>query len=211
MLSNKIGSTDLIISIDDYDQDNTQIARELEKLGLYATFFIETLTQGARQQIEELSARGHEIGSHTLSHPSDLKAIPIEEARSEIEASKRQIEVWTGKECKAFCYPRGRYNPEVIELVKAAGYTEARTTIVLKTTNENPYRLDTTIHVSDTRTEYKGRPWEIMADFYWAHVKKHGGYFHIWGHAKEMIRQGQLQNFINFLRKITHENPPGKS
>lgn len=196
-------NSNIIVSIDDYNEGNTRLAQRILDIGITPLFYIQTMAQGAKEQITELSRIGVDVGSHTMTHPSDIKRLGIEEQRTEIETSKRQIEQWTGKECKHFAYPRGRYNDDTVELVKNAGYETARTTIILKSAWDDNYRMPATIHVSKQRKEYEGRPWDMLADFYWSHCKRTGETFHIWGHALEMQREGTTEDFLTFLRKIT--------
>lgn len=80
-----------------------------------------------QRQIEEWLAAGHEIGSHTMTHPW-LTRIPIAQAREEIIASKKALEDLFGRPVKHFCYPYGDYNGAVRELVIEAGYETACTT-----------------------------------------------------------------------------------
>lgn len=199
MITNQLGKIDFQISIDDYHPGNQELAAAILAAGFIPTFFIETMTPGARQQITDLSRMGIDIGSHTMHHPSDIKRLNPEQTRTEVRESKKQIEEWTGKPCVHFAYPRGRYNDATIEEIKAAGYKSSRTTQVFKQSMPEPFKYGTTIHVCNIRPEYKGRDWLTLAAFYLQHTARHGGTFHIWGHYEEMQREGQLENFINFL------------
>ena len=78
-------------------------------------------------QIREWLAAGHEIGSHTLTHPF-LTRISPQRAREEISASKKKLEDRFGRPVRHFCYPYGDWNPAVRDLVMAAGYETACTT-----------------------------------------------------------------------------------
>lgn len=78
-------------------------------------------------QIRDWLAAGHQIGSHTLSHPFLTRA-PRERAREEISSSKKSLEDKFGVAVRHFCYPYGDWNPEVRELVAEAGYQTACTT-----------------------------------------------------------------------------------
>lgn len=206
MLKNKLNErADLIINIDDYDYLNYRFADLLDALRFKAVFFIETNKGEALIQIEELSKRGFEIGSHTHSHPADIKLLPGRILDEELQVSKHIIQDLTGKPCTALAYPRGRHNDYVIEAVKRAGYKEARTTHVLKTAVEGEFhqlRLPTTIHVFNDRKEYKGHSWLNMAKFYLADVVGNGGTFLLWGHAKEIVEKGEFNNFKIFLEEV---------
>ena len=75
--------------------------------------------------IREMDASGLvEFGGHTAGHTT-LTAVPLEEARREIEDNKCWIEGVLGHSIVSFCYPRGENDDGIVELVKAAGYKYA--------------------------------------------------------------------------------------
>lgn len=72
-----------------------------------------------KEQIQEMLKSGIiEFGSHTMNHPR-LENIPLDDARWEIEESKRQLESLLQKEIIAFAYPygNGAYNPQIRNFV----------------------------------------------------------------------------------------------
>ena len=73
------------------------------------------------EQIAEMSQHGVTFGGHGAEHHL-LSEMPIDSAREDIQISKGVID----RRCKAtiptFSYPRGYRNPQVVELVKAAGF-----------------------------------------------------------------------------------------
>jgi peptidoglycan/xylan/chitin deacetylase (PgdA/CDA1 family) len=79
-------------------------------------------------QVKDWLAAGQQIGAHTKTHPR-LTQIPLEEAREEITASKKSLEDRFGFPIKHFCYPYGDWNEPIRDLVSAAGYQTACTTI----------------------------------------------------------------------------------
>lgn len=190
-------------SFDDYHPGNFKIALLFEKYGIRSTFFIETREPEARDQIKHLNLAGHEIGAHTIHHPSDLKKLNGVECMSEIQGSKSMIESITGVPCNSFCYPRGRFNEDVIDKVKLAGFKDARTTHVLQTQVDDPYKTPTTIHLFPLRDEYKSRDIEDLFKFYFDHVSKNGGVLSVWGHAKEIIEYDYWILLEEMIRKLT--------
>lgn len=78
-------------------------------------------------QIREWLAAGHQIGSHTLSHPW-LTRLDVSRARREIADSKKSLEDRFGVAIRHFCYPYGDSNERVRDLVAEAGYHTACTT-----------------------------------------------------------------------------------
>ena len=77
-------------------------------------------------EIREWLAAGHEIGAHTCTHPR-LPQIPEDQAREEIFSSKKKLEDHFGREIRHFCYPYGKWNRRIRDLVEQAGYETAVT------------------------------------------------------------------------------------
>ncbi len=78
-------------------------------------------------QIAELAGAGHEIGSHSMTHPL-LPQCSDEEIEREIAGSKRAIEARLGMNVDSFCYPNGDCDNRALRAVEHAGYACAVTT-----------------------------------------------------------------------------------
>lgn len=92
-------------------------------------------------QVRDWLAAGQAIGSHTLTHPR-LTQLSVAAAREEISASKKALEDQFGLPVEHFCYPYGDWNPGVRDLVQAAGYKTACTTLTgLNTAQTSPFEL----------------------------------------------------------------------
>src|SRR5438876_789673 len=72
-------------------------------------------------QVRDWLAAGHDIGSHTLTHPFLTRLAP-EQAREEIFASKEKLEDLCGRPIEHFCYPSGTRNAGLRRRGVAAGY-----------------------------------------------------------------------------------------
>ena len=78
-------------------------------------------------EVRSLHERGHEIGSHSLSH----ELMPqLDDARieREVSASKARIEDAIGAEVKSFCYPNGDSDRRCESALERAHYHNAVTT-----------------------------------------------------------------------------------
>jgi len=92
-------------------------------------------------QVREWLAAGHDIGSHTLTHPFLTKLSPSQ-AREEITASRKKLEDLFSRPIRHFCYPYGDWNVAVRDLVKEAGYQTACTTQAgVNTVETSPFEL----------------------------------------------------------------------
>lgn len=134
----------LSISFDDGFATNLRAAEILAEKGISACFFIcpeligmtraellpyfgKSLGQEQRsltwQEVERLLELGHEIGSHTLTHPI-LAELPLQEGIRQIRESKRQLEARVGS-IRHFAWPCGQFHHFTSDLaneVFAAGY-----------------------------------------------------------------------------------------
>jgi peptidoglycan/xylan/chitin deacetylase (PgdA/CDA1 family) len=77
-----------------------------------------------REEVAGLAEYGVAVGAHTVNHV-DLGTIEAEQARRELEQSKKDLEEITGREVPFFSFPFGKESnirPEVRDMVKAAGF-----------------------------------------------------------------------------------------
>lgn len=75
-------------------------------------------------ELREISARGIEIGSHSMTHPKlpDLNAETLER---EVGDSRRLLSELLGETVEGFCYPYGLLDKASVEGVRRAGYSYA--------------------------------------------------------------------------------------
>ena len=78
-------------------------------------------------QVRELHSAGHEIGSHSSTHPL-LTELSDESVEQEVEGSRRRLSEAIGAPVASFSYPGGSYDARVLDAVRAAGYECAVTT-----------------------------------------------------------------------------------
>jgi peptidoglycan/xylan/chitin deacetylase (PgdA/CDA1 family) len=92
-------------------------------------------------QVKDWLAAGHDIGSHTLTHPY-LTRLTMQQVSEEISASRKKLENLFGRPIEHFCYPYGDCNEAVRDLVMEAGYKTACTTISgVNTAAVSPFEL----------------------------------------------------------------------
>jgi peptidoglycan/xylan/chitin deacetylase (PgdA/CDA1 family) len=94
-------------TFDDNSPKQFSVAQPMfDAKGLPATFFciVGNLSTSQWATIESASAKGHEIASHTLTHP-DLTKLTDARLATEESESNRLIESHTGKKCVSIAYP----------------------------------------------------------------------------------------------------------
>lgn len=191
-------------SWDDGSKFDLKLADLLNAYKIPATFYMPIKCDLGMMKVKELS-KEFEIGCHTFSHPQDLKLLVQNELNVEINVAKEILEIAIEKPVTKFCYPRGRYNVYVQEMVKRAGFTEARTTEVLRTeVGDDPFAKPTTIHAYQ-RKEYGNVDWLLLAKTKYDLAVKEDSYFHLWGHSAEIEKNGDWERLDKLLKYI-HEN-----
>lgn len=127
-----------VITVDDGGASfHSLIADRLEALDLRGHCFVSTDYIGERgfltpEQIRELDARGHVIGTHTASHPARFSALEPSLMRREWLDSRRRLEDIVDHPVTVGSVPGGYFSRAVAEAAVAAGlatlYTSEPTT-----------------------------------------------------------------------------------
>lgn len=187
------------ISIDDWHEGNLKMAEILKKYHLQATFFIECNEPKKVKQIEDLKAQGFNIGSHTFSHPPDLKRLAYDDLLFELKKSKEITQ------SEIIAFPRGRWNMRCWQLAKALGYKYGRTTVVGDTLDIDEHLvrgiIPLTIHAYP-RKEYQGQDWLDLALYYLE--DKFTRCFKFMCHVKEIERFNyweKIEILFSYLKK----------
>ncbi len=217
-------------SWDDGDPADLKVASLLCARRLPGTFYVPMKGYRGRPtmkaaDLRSLSAEGFEIGAHSVSHRT-LPVLPEAEIENEVRASKETLESILRREVPMFCYPRGRYNQQVVDRIKSAGYRGARTTRMLSIESsfsrfEMPTSLQVYPHTKWTyvrnivKARKPGRLWHYLSRFRdaknWVELGKElfdrvledGGVWHLYGHSWEIEELGLwtgLAELLDYVR-----------
>ena len=105
----------------------------MKKYGFISTQFIISSHLGnggvmTEDQVKEMAAAGHEIGSHSYSH-LDLANASESTLEQEVVQSKKDLETLVGQPVVSFCYPAGKFSITVQDYLEKTGYLSAVTTV----------------------------------------------------------------------------------
>jgi peptidoglycan/xylan/chitin deacetylase (PgdA/CDA1 family) len=120
----------IMITFDDTKEDQyTVAAPEMKKYGFKGVFFIMTVAINrphymTKEQIKDLSDKGHEIGAHTWDHHMVTKYAG-DDWEAQLTKPKKKLEEIIGKPIKYFAYPFGLWNTAAIPEIKSRGYEQA--------------------------------------------------------------------------------------
>lgn len=206
-------------SWDDGQKKDLKLAELLVKYGIKGTFY---LTKSWRDPLEKQGMAEidteNEIGAHTLNHVN-LTAIPLEEARREIEGSKIYLQNLLGHNISMFCYPKGKYNENVKKIVKKSGFTAARTCMYGGFGfPKDPHEWQISLHASNSsplmtlRIWWESRiparsllDWEVRAKLLFDSALEKGGVYHLCGHSWEICEKGEwgkLSRVLDYISNI---------
>lgn len=119
----------VVLTFDDgYRDAYTEAFPLLQRYGFSGTFFLVTapLDQHNEEwlswrQVAEMHAAGMQFEPHSLDHP-DMTGRSADFLVYQILASREAIEERTGQTCRFFAYPSGRYDSEVIRVLRSAHF-----------------------------------------------------------------------------------------
>jgi putative cell wall-binding protein/peptidoglycan/xylan/chitin deacetylase (PgdA/CDA1 family) len=121
--------TTVSITFDDSNANQMAAADILNANNLDATFytlsgFIGQPGYQTRADLNALAAAGHEIGSHTVTHP-DMATLNAAEAKAQACQSRETLTSW-GFQVTSFAYPFASMNATAKQAVADCGYNTAR-------------------------------------------------------------------------------------
>ncbi len=98
------------------------ILRILDQYQVKCTFFLVGFwIDEFPQDVKEIARRGHEIGSHSLTHP-DMTTLSRDQILQELDQTAEKIQKLTGKSPELFRAPYGAYHNTLIETARSRGY-----------------------------------------------------------------------------------------
>lgn len=191
----------LTMSYDDGRVEDRRLVEIFNRYGIRGTFHLnagklDTSSYICGSEIKDLY-RGHEISSHTFSHPF-LTQIPQKAVIQEILEDRRMLESYAGYPVRGMSYPFGNYDDKVLTLLPSLGIEYSRTC-----QSHNSFILPSnfltwhpTCHhsagiIGKLKDFLNPRPWDKMPLFY------------IWGHSYEFERDSRWNIIEEFCREAS--------
>jgi peptidoglycan/xylan/chitin deacetylase (PgdA/CDA1 family) len=216
-------------SWDDGSPHDLRVAELLARYGLCGTFYVPRRSEHgvmSDREIAQLSA-DFDIGGHTLDH-LPLTQLEPGQANAQIAGGKSWLEQVTGKPCRVFCPPLGRFGKAHLPMMRAAGFIGLRTVELLSLDAPRPVAglriLPTTLQAyPHGRVAYirnlakraalgnfwrqalspSAGGWTTLATSLAQIAAKRGGVYHLWGHSWEVEETGQWKQLEEVLRMLS--------
>ncbi len=142
---------------------------------------------------------GHEVASHTVTHPS-LTAIPANMGVAEVIKDRKNLEELTGELVRGFAYPYGTYNEAVEEILSACGIEYARTVVSTESFDlpQDFLEWHPTCHHNSPKLMELAKQFCDGGD---GKVKL----FYLWGHSYEFAQNNNWQKLEDFFQYISKD------
>jgi peptidoglycan/xylan/chitin deacetylase (PgdA/CDA1 family) len=120
----------MILTFDDGYKDNFEYAYPiLRKYGLKGTFFIITSLVGTKgyltwDDIVEMAKCGMYIGAHGSTH-ADLSVLSYDGVVQQVTEATQALQSHVNVIPRVYCYPAGKFNQTVINILREKGYRAA--------------------------------------------------------------------------------------
>ena len=207
----------LTFSFDDGITQDERFINLLNKYGLKCTFNLNSELLGkdgyltiqgkkinhtkiAPELIKDIY-KGHEVASHTLTHPN-LTTLSPEEVVSQVEEDRRKLSDLVGYEVQGFAYPCGGINSNrvVADIIKNKTPVKYARTIV------HSYNFDVQKDLflfkpTASLTKNKEKLLELCDEFLNSNSDKLQ-LFYIWGHSYELDVEDDWEFFEEVCRKL---------
>lgn len=213
-------------SWDDGDPQDLKVADLLRQRGILGTVYFPFIGYSGRrtlspQDLRSLVREGFEVGGHGMSH-NVLTGLRVKEIACEVGNCKRRLEDILGAPVRMFCYPKGRFNAQVLSRVRAAGYSGARTIrMAQQGLDFDPFKMPTSLQVfPNTKMDYVRNlarngnipglfdyltqyirldSWVSMGKRLFDRMLKEGGVWHLYGHSWQIEQLGLWDDLKEIL------------
>lgn len=191
----------LTMSYDDGKLADERLLEIFNRYGIRGTFNLNygLMDMEIRLKPEQIPRlyQGHEIATHTMTHPT-IARCPLVQAAREILEDREGLERLTGGLVRGHAYPNGSYNEDIKDLFRKLGIAYGR---VVEETEAfelptDPMEWHPTCHHNNPRLLEMA---EWFANF---SKKQYLKLMYVWGHSYEFDRDGNWDRIEEFCRIV---------
>lgn len=189
----------LTMSYDDGKIQDERLVGIFNQYGIKGTFNINYGTLGkeprlSADKVKELY-QGHEIATHTMTHPT-IARCPLTEVAEEILEDRKGLEKLTGQIIRGHAYPNGSYNEDIKQLFRSLGIAYGRVVSAVDDFElpTDPMEWHPTCHHNDPELMQKAK---FFADYNKTQYLK---LMYVWGHSYEFDHNDNWEVIEEFCR-----------
>jgi peptidoglycan/xylan/chitin deacetylase (PgdA/CDA1 family) len=140
-----------------------RLLEAFKRHGVRATFFVVGRDAATHQAaVSALAQQGHEVASHSMTHPMPLAQLPLERLHAEVNGSKRALAAAAGTDVVGFRAPNWDVSERVLETLAGAGYRYDAS--LFPSLLQVPARALLALKARDPRALLSMRPWPMSLD-----------------------------------------------
>lgn len=194
----------LTMSYDDGRMADERLVGIFNKYGIKGTFNLNYGLFGKdiahkridKERVAELY-RGHEIATHTMTHPT-IARCPLTEVAWEITEDRKGLESLTGGLVRGHAYPNGSYSGEIKQLFRQLGIAYGRVVPAVPDFElpKDPMEWHPTCHHNDPELMQKA---EFFVNF---KKRQYLKLMYVWGHSYEFEEQDNwevIEKFCEYM------------
>lgn len=194
----------LTMSYDDGKIEDERLVSIFNKYGIKGTFnlnygLVEREQDPPRLGYDRIATlyEGHEVATHTLTHPT-IARCPLSEVAMQILEDRKGLESIIKKPVRGHAYPNGSYSEEIKTLFRELGVAYARVVPSVPDYElpTDPMEWHPTCHHTDPTLMDKAR---FFADF---KKKQYLKLMYVWGHSYEFDNDNNwdvIEEFCRFM------------
>lgn len=192
----------LTMSYDDGKIQDERLVRIFNEHGIKGTFNLnyglmdreQTPPRIGKDKIAALY-QGHEVATHTMTHPT-IARCPLVEVAEEILEDRKGLEKLVGGLVRGHAYPNGSYSEEIKQLFRQLGIAYGRVVEVIPDYElpKDPLEWHPTCHHNDPELMKKA---EFFAEF---GKRQYLKLMYVWGHSYEFDNNDNWEVIENFCK-----------
>lgn len=220
-------------SWDDGSIYDIKLSELLNKYGIKGTFYLPIINKQVSRSLATNDMQNinkyFEVGGHTYSH-AVLTEISLIEAQQQIAKGKMALEDALGEKVSSFCFPKGKYNVNLVNVINDCGFLFARTTnnfrnrkilevnkslmhVSLQAYPHNLLGYGISVlkgnwegFINCLKTARNLNSWQLLSKNLFDYAYKTNGVYHLWGHSWEIEKYrlwDMLEEFLQYAASHT--------
>ncbi|MFB3168627.1 polysaccharide deacetylase family protein [Neobacillus sp. 179-C4.2 HS] len=194
----------LTMSYDDGRAADRKLVKVFNEYGIKGSFHVNSGLLGFEDRIPEEEVaqlyEGHEISTHTVTHPTIARS-PKEQLIEEIIEDRKSLERIAGYTVRGLSYPNGSYNRLIKEMLPYLGIEYART--VHSTGN---FSIPDDFHEWNPTCHHNRNLIKLAEDFVQLNKKQYLYMMYVWGHSYEFDNDQNWDLIETFCEIISNKS-----
>lgn len=193
----------LTMSYDDGREEDRRLIDIFNQNGIKGTFNVNYGIQEDPKRIPlseyKTLYKGHEVASHTYTHPT-IERCPLEQVAQQVLEDRKGLEKIMGYPVRGMAYPNGSYSEEIIKLLPALGIRYGR---VVGSSDSfalpsEPMKWQATCHHNHNLLE-NGEAFLKLFKTQYLYL------MYVWGHSYEYTDQNNWELIERFCDQVGHK------